>query len=88
MLLTFCINAFDIHILGKQEEERLLYMNAAHVVALQVEPRTSSCATPRNKAVSELLIYSKDSDGPWRVPLIERNLIAFAAWQRYVEGQQ
>lgn len=84
MLLTFCVNAFDIHILGTQEEEQLLYMNAAHVVALQVEPRTS----PRNRAVSELLIYSKDSDGPWRVPLIERNIVAFTAWQQYVEGQK
>jgi len=84
MLLTFSINAFDIHILGKQEEERLLYMNAAYIVALQVEPSTS----PRHGAALELLIYSKDSDGPWRVPLIERNLVAFAAWQQYVEGQE
>ncbi len=84
MLLTFCVNAFDIYIRGKQEEERLLYMNAAHVVALQVEP----CTSQRHGAAPELLIYSKDSDGPWRVPLIERNIVAFTAWQQYVEGQK
>lgn len=82
MLLTFCINEMEVHV--KRDVERLLYINAAQIVALQIEPNTNT----QNGAALDLLIYGKDSDGCWRVPLIERNLIAFAAWQQYAEGQK
>lgn len=82
MLLTFCINEMEVHV--KRDAERLLYINAAQIVALQIEPNTNT----QNGAALDLLIYGKDSDGCWRVPLIGQNLTAFSAWQVYVEGQK
>ena len=79
MLLTFCINAFEIHIRGKQEVERLLHVNAAHVVAMRIDPMPEG-------ATLDLTIYSNTH--VFRVPLVGRNLTAFSAWQVYVEGQK
>ena len=84
MLLTFCINEFEIHILGKREVEKLLHVNAAHVVAIQVHP-----STPNNRgkaSPSDATIYTNVH--MFRVWLSERNLTAMSAWQAYVEGQK
>jgi hypothetical protein len=84
MLLTFCINEFEIQVLGKCEVEKLLHVNAAHVVAIQVHPSTP---TPRGSVrPSDATIYTHAHT--FRVWLSGRNLTAFSAWQVYVEGQK
>jgi hypothetical protein len=79
MLLTFCINEQK-----EDAQKRLLFISAAHIVALQVEPNAST----QHGVACDLLIYGTDSGEHWRVPLIGRNLTAFDAWQVYVEGQK
>ena len=75
MLLTFCINEIEVHV--KRDAERLLYINAAHVIAIRIEPASEG---------ADAVIYGNGQQ--FRVPFIGRNLTAVSAWQAYVEGQK
>jgi len=75
MLLTFCINEMEVHV--KRDVERLLYINAAHVIAIRIEPTSEG---------ADAVIYSNGQQ--FRVPFVGRNLTAVSAWQQYVEGQK
>lgn len=75
MLLTFCVNEMAVHV--KRDVERLLYINAAHVTAILIDPTSEG---------ADALIYGNTH--VFRVPLVGRNLTAVSAWQVYVEGQK
>jgi len=75
MLLTFCINEMEVHV--KRDTERLLFFNAAHVIAIRIEPTSEG---------ADAVIYGNGQQ--FRVPFIGRNLTAVTTWQVYVEGQQ
>lgn len=75
MLLTFCINEMEVHV--KRDAERLLYINAAHVTAIRIDPTSEG---------ADATIYGNTH--VFRVPLVGRNLTTVSAWQVYVEGQK
>jgi hypothetical protein len=75
MLLTFCINEMEVHV--KRDSERLLYINAAHVTAIRIDPTSEG---------ADATIYVNGQ--VFRVPFVGRNLTAVSAWQVYVEGQK
>lgn len=75
MLLTFCINEMEVHV--KRDTERLLFLNAAQVIAIRIEPTSGGV---------DAVIYGNGQQ--FRVPFVGRNLTAVSAWQAYVEGQK